>query len=388
MGGRCGRLGALAAVAVLTITLVACGGKSEQAEAQELILGAAQTTFGAGTAQVLLTLGEADGEGQVDFDEAQSEVGIEVDDRPTTVWVDGSEVLVGVDDVVTLVDPDDLDPLGRLRQLLLALSPRALVLLLDGLDGEVEIVGDDTVDGIDVTHYVLHVDFDRLLDQLDGDDRDLMELLLSALGGDGLDVDVWLDDEGRLVQLEADVDTGDDEPLRLTFGLRDFGSDVEIDIPDPTDAVTAEDFARATADIAGHWTGSTRFTNSTDPAVWVPGRTEADFVVRCRGDGTCLDPEAGVAWDDAGAGAYSETTTGVVACTDDTTGEATPGGARFTRTTTWTVTGYDEGGQATEMTVSGQEEGEITAAGQAVNCSFAGGATTGSARIRGAVTRS
>ena len=65
MGGSGGRrVGLCLTFLVVTTAFVACGGKSEQAQAQELILGAAEATYAAGTAQVSLSLeGLGDGEG-------------------------------------------------------------------------------------------------------------------------------------------------------------------------------------------------------------------------------------------------------------------------------------------------------------------------------------
>src|SRR5207253_939858 len=145
----------MAVLVVAATGLVSCGGKSEQAQAQELILGASEATFEAGTAQVLVSLGDTDGEGQVDFDAGQSQVRIAVDGRPTTGWIDGADVL------------------------------------------------------------------------------DLLTLLFDAVGSDGLDLDVWLDDDGRVVQMQYDVDTGADQTLGYRLGLLDFGSDVGIEIPEP-----------------------------------------------------------------------------------------------------------------------------------------------------------
>ncbi|HEY8060494.1 MAG TPA: hypothetical protein VID94_17140, partial [Acidimicrobiales bacterium] len=132
----------------MTTAFVACGGKSEQAQAQELILGAAEATYAAGTAQVVLSLvglGDGEGDGQVDFANDQSQTTIDLPDGPATVFVDGTDVLIQIDDVTTALDTDALDPLGQLRLLLLFLSPGQVVQLLNGLDGDVDIVGDEPV---------------------------------------------------------------------------------------------------------------------------------------------------------------------------------------------------------------------------------------------------
>ncbi len=377
MGGWRGRRRAAAGMAavVLATGVVACGGESEQARAQDLILGAAEATFEAGTAQVLVTLGDDEGEGQVDFEAGQSEVTLDRADGDGTVWVDGSDVYLGVDDVVTMVDPDDPDPLGPWRALLLELSPTALIQLLEGLVGEVEIVGDETIDGVEVVHYSVRVDVERLLEELEGEARELLELLLELLGSDGIDIDVWLDDEGRIVRMEYEVDAGDEEPIRFQLGLQEFGSDVDIDIPEVDEVVDAEEFGRATADIGGQgWTGTTLVTSSTLPGYTV-GPLEEDYTLnlRCRPDGSCRNRESGNAWEASGPGAWTVSSDFLGDCTDTATGAVTtPDGYRETTETTWTVTAYDEDGQATELTMEGTVHGEVTPAGLADGCTIGG----------------
>jgi hypothetical protein len=392
MRGRLARMGAMAALVVVSTTLVSCGGKSEQAQAQELILGASEATFAAGTAQVLIALGDTEAEGQVDFDEGQSQVTVDRPAGETTVWVDGADVLVGVRDIVALVDPDDLDPLGTLRQLLLTLSPTALVHLLDGLDpdDDVEIVGDDDVDGTDTTHYRLHIDVDHLLDQLDGDDRDLLQLLLDALGADGLDLDVWLDDDGRIVQMQYDVDTGDDEPLRITFGLRDFGSDVDIEIPDTEEALSPDDFQLATADISGRWSNvESTITSTTNETAQPSGPEDPGRLnIQCDASGSCTNRASGNAWVSSGSGVYTVDAEQQTDCTDNATGALVEANsATITYHSVWTVTDVDESGRAVAMTSTGTIEGEVTPQGRARNCPFVGGGFTFTAEREGSANR-
>ena len=394
MGGRFGRFGATAtAVLVVTTGVVACGGKSEQAEAQDLVLAATAQTYEAATAQVLLTIGDEESEGQVDFENGQSEVAATVDGDDTTVFVDGSDVLVQVGDVVTVVDPDELDVLGALQHLLIAMAPGALVQLMQGLEGDVEILDDEEIDGVSASHYSFHVDTEAVLDSLDGDLRDLMELLLAALGQDGLDVEVWIDDDGRLVQFQAEFDLGEDEPTRVVVGLRDFGSDVDIEIPAASAAVSAEEFGLATADLAGSgWSGSTEIVSTSLPAWYHVGplNEELTFEMRCRPDGSCRNRDTGSQWDPAGPGTWTIVFDDVGDCQNTETGEVTtPGGYHEHAVNTWTVTAYEDG-MATAMEATGEIEGEITPAGRAEDCTMngvPGGPTSATAEIAGTATR-
>lgn len=388
MGGSGGRrrMGFVLVFLVVATSVVACGGgQSEQAQAQELILGAAQATYAAGTAQVSLSLeglGDGEGGGQVDFAQDQSETTLDLPAGPATVFVDGPDVLVQIGDPVTLLDPDHLDAFGSLRLLLLLLSPGQVVQLLNGLDGDVDIVGPDPVDGVDATHYRLTVSLDAVLDALDGDARDVMADLLAALGLDTLDVDVWLDDDGRVIRLQTDLDLGDDGLVTVTVDYQDFGSDVEIAIPEVADAVDATAFGLATADLSGDWTTQNEIVSSTDPAWQTVGPLEAEsFTLTCDG-GAC---GTGVDWT-GGNGRYVLAFSTDGDCTDPETGEVvTPGGYHEEARYVWTVTAA-EGGRATAMTVRGTVDGSITPAGQADECEFPGGGFTAHAVITGEAT--
>jgi hypothetical protein len=379
---------------VVTTAFVACGGKSAQAEAQELILGAAQATYAAGTAQVALSLaglGDGEGEGQVDFANDQSEASIDLPSGSPTVYVDGTDVLIQIDGVTTLVDPDDLDPLGQLRLLLLFLSPGQVVQLLNGLDGDVDIVGSEPVDGVDATHYRLNVSLDAVLDSLDGDARDVMADLLAALDLGTLDVDVWLDDDGRVLRFQTVVDV-DGEPVTVTIGYSDFGSEVDIRIPEASAALSSEEFELATADVSGAgWTGRSEIVQTSDAAWYAEGPLDPfELALRCRPNGNCVNRESGNAWRQTGPGTYTVTSDFTGDCTDTATGQVTtPGGYHETAEYTWTVSDAADG-MATEFTEVGTIHGEITAAGRADGCTFdgsPGGNVTGDATVEGTATR-
>jgi hypothetical protein len=392
MDGR--RAGGLLVAAVLAAGLASCGGTSAQAEAQDLILGATDATYEAGTAQVLVTIGDEEGEGQVDFENGQSAVTATVDGQETTVFVDGADVLVEVDDVVTVVDPDELDVLGLLQDVLIAMAPGALVQLLQGLDGEVEILDDEEIDGVPARHYAFHVDADTLLGELDGELRDLLELLLAALGQDGLDVEVWIDDDGRLVQFQAEFDLGEDEPTPVVVGLSDFGSEVDIRIPEAGEALSAEEFGLATADIGGRgWVGSNEVVSSTVPGWYDVGPLDRRFRLNleCTPGGSCVNQVSEREWTAAGPGTWTISDEFIGDCTDTVTGEVTAvRGYRETSEFTWTVTAYDEEGNATELSETGTVRGEVIGQGLATGCTLTGqpgGPTTGEAVIEGQATR-
>ena len=191
MGGRVRRhtavrRSALALAGTLVISgVVACGGDDAQAEAQRIVLGAAQATFSQGTAQVLVTLeglGDDDGTGQVDFENLLSEVEVDLDGETTTVIVDGEDTFVGRNGTYT----QDLDGLPDVATIVLFLQPLQALQILNGADGDIDIVGDEDVDGVPATHYQVTVDLQAALDALDGADRAALQAAIDRLGTDSL----------------------------------------------------------------------------------------------------------------------------------------------------------------------------------------------------------
>ena len=390
MGGRVRRhtavrRSALALAGTLVISgVVACGGDDAQAEAQRIVLGAAQATFSQGTAQVLVTLeglGDDDGTGQVDFENLLSEVEVDLDGETTTVIVDGEDTFVGRNGTYT----QDLDGLPDVATIVLFLQPLQALQILNGADGDIDIVGDDDVDGVPATHYQVTVDLQAALDALDGADRAALQAAIDRLGTDSLVVDVWIDDDGVVRRMTTDIDLGDGQTVTVTLDFEDFGSPVRIRTPRPRAVVSAEDFELASADIAGSWTAQIQVVSATVPG-WVevgqPG-PEAAFDVDCRPNGSCVDSENGSRLEPAGPGTWTNTSEETGPC------GATPGGYHQTSEFTWTVTAYEDG-VATEMTLSGTINGEVLPAGIAGGCRLGQGLvgpTTGTATVEGTATR-
>jgi hypothetical protein len=392
--GRAGT-GVLALV-LATAALVACSEESAAERAERLVLGVAEATFDEGTAQVAITLdglGDLIGESEVSFEDFQSEATLGLEQGDTGVFLDGDQVLIQVDDIVTILDPDNLDPLGPAAKLLLGMLPAQVVQAVPGYTGDIDIDDDTTIDGVEVHHYKLRLDVDAILDTLDGDARDVMAAVLATIGEDRFDVEVWIDDDGRLIQADLQL-TVDGEPVTVTLGYSDFGSDVDIDIPDATDALTADDFGLATAEVEGTtFTGELRVVSSTLPAWRAPGSvySEVTLTFRCRPNGTCINTESQSRFRPSGPGSWTVSADEIGDCTDTVTGAVTaPGGGHTTGEVTWTVSAYEDG-VATELTATGEATIEITPAGLATGCTITGApgsATEASAQLEGTATAS
>jgi hypothetical protein len=378
-------MAAFALGAAVLVTAVACGGKSEAEQAEELILGAAAATFAEGTAQVFVGFeGLGEGAGQVDFENGLSQVDLELDGDTTSVIVDGTDVYVGQDGSFTR----DLSGLPDLGTLLLYLQPIQALQILNGAQGDVDIVGDDDIDGVAVTQYRVTIDLQAALDALDGAARQALQDAIDRAGVGQVTVDVWLDEDGVVRRMVStfELDDGTTETVTLEFSA--FGEPVRIRVPRPRQVLeSADQFLLATAEVEGRYRGTTEFSGSTDTAVWQNGAGERFTVVlSCRPNGDCRNSESGNPWESSGPGEFTVTSTFVGDCVDDFGNVTTPGGYEDVTTATWTVTAAEDG-VATEITQSGTIEGRVTPAGVAQGCTFPGGGTTGSVQLGGTITR-
>ncbi|HEU5306356.1 MAG TPA: LppX_LprAFG lipoprotein [Acidimicrobiia bacterium] len=107
---------------------------------------------------------------------------------------------------------------------------------LQGLSGDVEKVGDDTVAGEHATHYRAQIDDAKVAQKLpEGATRDRV----ATLGV--VPADVWIDDGDRVVKMQFAVDGSSfgesGARLQMTMEITDFGVPVDVQAP-PPDQVT------------------------------------------------------------------------------------------------------------------------------------------------------
>lgn len=120
-------------------------------------------------------------------------------------------------------NPEVAKQMGGLNSLDMANMTKAFT---DGLE-KVETVGSEDVDGVEATHYVVTVNTKAAQSMLGGIE-----------GAEGAEIpaeltyDIWLDDEGRIVKMEADMgSTGS-----MTMNVFEHGADVSVKAP-PADKV-------------------------------------------------------------------------------------------------------------------------------------------------------
>lgn len=178
-----------------------------------------------------------------------------------------------------------------------------------------------------------------------------------------------------------------------TIGYSDFGSEVDIQIPEASAALSSEEFGLATADVSGPgWEGTSEIVQTSNPNWYAVGPLDPfEITLRCRPNGNCVNRDSGNPWRQTAPGVYTVTTETTGDCSNTATGQVTtPGGYHETAEYTWTVSEAVDG-RATEFTEVGTIHGEVTAAGLADGCTFdgtPGGPVNGDATVEGTASRS
>lgn len=173
-------------------------------------------------------------------------------DEPMEIVVDGTTAYLRIPMLQALTGtsgwlsatPDELEAAGGSLGVAGASGdPSQLLDTLRGVAGEVEEVGAEEVRGVATTRYRATVDLGQALDQAPEAQREELQAMLDELGGDvaSIPVDVWVDADGlarRLVMDFGDLAAqtmGVDGSATLTLELFDYGEDVTIEIPDPSE---------------------------------------------------------------------------------------------------------------------------------------------------------
>jgi hypothetical protein len=119
-------------------------------------------------------------------------------------------------------------------------DPLVFVDALRGVYGEVAEVGSERVREGDATHYRATANVERLTQAIPRAARASVEASFTQLGIEEMPLDVWLDDEGRLVRMTSQVELSgastEGGTMELSLDLFEFG--VAFDLrPPPADQV-------------------------------------------------------------------------------------------------------------------------------------------------------
>jgi hypothetical protein len=233
----------------------------------ERVAEAAENTVDEGTARFTIEATSEDTgfdddsievEGEVDFDAGQRRLTFSGADGDLDMIVDGSEVYLELpateDDDWVRVDLDLLfdtevgtgGPGGIPFQ-----DPTDNIRVLGASVVEASEEGTEQVNGEDTTHHRLVIDLVEAADESTDDARDAAERLAEQTGLEELEMEVWIGDDDDLIHriayvLDLDdvrVDETDDDAVEgsveadpegrlvVTVDYRDFGTDVDIELP-------------------------------------------------------------------------------------------------------------------------------------------------------------
>jgi hypothetical protein len=124
----------------------------------------------------------------------------------------------------------------------LSSDPARMLDWLRAASGNVTTVGTETVDGVETTHYRATIDLGKYPNLVPPDQHEAMQKAIDSLLRSGsprtFPVDAWVGSDGLIrrqqMSLKQTVD-GVSMEVDLTMNFRDFGSPVEISLPQEDD---------------------------------------------------------------------------------------------------------------------------------------------------------
>lgn len=126
---------------------------------------------------------------------------------------------LGMGDKWIKIDASQLDSLGMSGAQDMFSNPMGMFDKFSGAIGSAKFVGSESVGGSDADHYTFTIDTSKLTSALGADTGGQLPSTMNE--------DVWLDDQGRMVQSKVDMgSTG-----KVTMNLSDFGKSVSIQAP-------------------------------------------------------------------------------------------------------------------------------------------------------------
>jgi hypothetical protein len=109
--------------------------------------------------------------------------------------------------------------------------------------GDLRVLGQQEIDGVSTTHYLARIDFAAYVERLPAKQREQLAPMLVQLkqltqnGQFAPLVDAWVDGEGLLRRFAMKFSLssgGQSAEMSLTMNLHDFGADVDVTPPDPS----------------------------------------------------------------------------------------------------------------------------------------------------------
>jgi len=137
-------------------------------------------------------------------------------------------------------------------------DPTQAVRQLKAVSGDIEKVGREEVRGVDTMHYRATVDLRRFPALVPAGERaaarDAIDQLIKVTGDATVPVDVWVGEDDlvrRLTQKLSLKGAGGPSEIDQRFEFYDFGADVDVRIPPPSEVVDVTDLAASGAATIG-----------------------------------------------------------------------------------------------------------------------------------------
>lgn len=135
------------------------------------------------------------------------------------------------------IDTSESGQFGELSDAFSQQDPRVQMRLLASA-ADAQVVGTETIDGVETTHYAATLDVNDLAEVagLSSDELKALKDGFTKAGVDAVDYDVWVDSDFRPRQIKVNVPSSAGE-LELTMGITDINSPVKISAPPASDVV-------------------------------------------------------------------------------------------------------------------------------------------------------
>lgn len=260
------------------------------------------TARGAGSSDVGDT--QLTAEGEVDFEAQQRRLMLEGPEGELEVVIDDDVLYIELpateDDDWMRIELDRLfdEDLGMGGPALLPFQdPTDNLRVLQGSAVHAQEGGDEEIDGDDTTRYELIIDLQAAAEEATDDVRDAVDEMVTRTGMDELEMEVWIDDDDlirrvayRIDLRSARVQETDDEgsveadpqgTARVVTDYEDFGTSVDIEIPDDENVVDLdEDAVRDSLDGTTSGNRGTTTTAGSGGATTTTSRTDATTTTR------------------------------------------------------------------------------------------------------------
>jgi len=196
-------------------------------------------------------------------------------DEPMTYVLDGTTtyvrapmltMLTGTDGWLS-ISPEDLGAdVDGFDLGLGANDPTKVLEALRGVSDEVELVGEEEVRGVETSRYRVVIDLDKAVEAMPEEARAGYREEMAELGVSDLPLDVWIGDDGLVYRMSLDLvemagDAASEEDLdglqegEMVLELYDYGADIQIEVPDPSEVTPFVDVMGGPGAFGGGPTG-------------------------------------------------------------------------------------------------------------------------------------